>query len=208
MPIKLIMIKSQFLISIAFSLFMATSVVYAQLEDHSHHKQMAQESFRVTEEQYRIPEDIMLLDHNGQERSLRAALNADEPLMMQFIFATCPTVCPVLSASFAGLQGRLDKEKFPYRLVSITIDPEHDTVDVLADYRGKFRAGEHWNMYTGSLAEIERAQHVFGAYYGSNKMYHRPVTFIRKSKEGPWLRFQGLPSPADLYNELMKSSQE
>mgnify|MGYP002083800012 CR=1 FL=1 len=42
------------------------------------------------------------------------------------------------------------------RLVSITVDPDHDTPEVLRAYAEKFEAGEDWHFLTGPRDEIYR----------------------------------------------------
>jgi len=73
-----------------------------------------------------------------------------------FIFTRCPSACPMLTAKFKALQGELGA--LPHvRYVSITVDPEHDTPQVLAAYAARFAADtSHWSFLTGPLAEIEK----------------------------------------------------
>jgi protein SCO1/2 len=62
---------------------------------------------------------------------------AGQPWIADFIYTTCDGPCPVLSANMARLQTRLPA---PFQLVSFTIDPEHDTPRVLAEYGQRFGA--------------------------------------------------------------------
>lgn len=69
-----------------------------------------------------------------------------------FMFTRCRTICPMMSAEMARLAGELATE---LRLVSFTIDPEHDTPEVLADYAERFGADEdRWIFLTGDKATI------------------------------------------------------
>jgi protein SCO1 len=72
-----------------------------------------------------------------------------------FVFTRCGTVCPTLTAKFKALQTRLD-ELEGVRFVSISVDPEHDTPEVLKEYAARYAAGERWHFLTGPLADIER----------------------------------------------------
>jgi protein SCO1/2 len=73
-----------------------------------------------------------------------------------FVFTRCPSVCPLLTAKMASLQKRLGSRP-NLRFVSISVDPEHDTPQVLAQYAQKFGADpERWRFLTGPLADIER----------------------------------------------------
>ncbi len=72
-----------------------------------------------------------------------------------FIFTSCTATCPTQSARLAQFQTRLDARP-DLRFVSITIDPDHDTPEVLARYAERFRADPaRWLFLTGE----ERAIH-------------------------------------------------
>lgn len=73
-----------------------------------------------------------------------------------FVFTRCATVCPLLTAKFANLQKRL-ADVPGLRFVSISVDPEHDTPEVLARYAARYEADpERWWFLTGSLEAIEQ----------------------------------------------------
>ena len=78
-------------------------------------------------------------------------------------------------------------------MISITIDPEHDTPRQLRKYADRIGARAGWQFLTGPWDAIVAVQRAFDANYpGNNKMYHRPLTFLRATAEGPWVRFEGL----------------
>jgi protein SCO1/2 len=73
-----------------------------------------------------------------------------------FVFTRCPTVCPLLTAKMAALQKRLGSRS-TLRFASISVDPEHDTPAILAQYAAKYGAdAERWRFLTGPLSDIER----------------------------------------------------
>lgn len=119
--------------------------------------------------------------------------------MLNFIFTTCTTVCPVMSATFSQAQGKLGK----VRMISISIDPEHDTPSRLKEYAKRFEAGPQWSMLTGSLENSIAVQRAFDIYRG-DKMNHEPVTFMRKEPDQPWVRINGFISADDLVREYEK----
>ena len=71
-----------------------------------------------------------------------------------FVFTRCPDVCPLLSNRMAGLQRTFAQTTDPVRLVSFSVDPAHDTPEVLADYAHHFGAGDKWLFATGSRDAI------------------------------------------------------
>jgi len=65
------------------------------------------------------------------------------------IFTSCPDICPVMSSQMANLHRRLEHPDV--RFVSITVDPEVDTPEVLREYAARYGAdSERWRFLTGS----------------------------------------------------------
>jgi protein SCO1/2 len=151
---------------------------------------------------YNIP-DAQMVDKEGNDVELRQLIDYGGPVMMQFIFATCSTICPVLSASFASAQPELDAlAGGQYRLISISIDPEQDTPERLDMYAKRFKAGKNWHFLTGNRNDIVKILKAFDASYtGNNKMYHKSLTFMRSAPGANWLRIEGLLSKNEIVAE-------
>lgn len=74
-----------------------------------------------------------------------------------FIFTRCPNICPKFTAKMGTLQDRSAKELPALKLVSFTVDPEHDTPEVLTAYGQKHRADfSRWSFLRGERPELER----------------------------------------------------
>ncbi len=72
-----------------------------------------------------------------------------------FIFTSCPSVCPMITAQMANLQRRVDDDRF--RLVSFSVDPENDTPEVLRRYAALHGADlERWVFLTGERATLRQ----------------------------------------------------
>ena len=84
-----------------------------------------------------------------------------------FIYASCADTCPLLTAKMARVQARLGPDFGPrVFFVSITVDPERDTPEVLKRYaeaHGATTAG--WAFVTGSPDEIRAVARRYGVYY-------------------------------------------
>ncbi len=75
-------------------------------------------------------------------------------LVANLFFATCKSVCPDMNAQMARLQNKIGEEN-DVRLLSFTVDPEHDSVSVLADYATKMGADvSRWWFLTGNKDSI------------------------------------------------------
>jgi protein SCO1/2 len=173
----------------------------AEADDpHAHHRaQAVSESATRTLAAYALP-DLTMFDQNGDAVSVRELLSADRPTLVNFIFTTCTAICPVMSATFAQVQRQLGDDSGKVRMVSVSIDPEQDTPEALAEYAARFEAGPQWIFLTGSLEDSIALQKAFDAYRG-DKMNHAPLTLVRVGPDAQWVRYDGFASAADLVKE-------
>ena len=147
--------------------------------------------------------DVTLRNAHGKKVNFPELMQFDGPILLNFIFTSCATICPVMSATFAQTQEDLAKIEGHYLMVSISIDPEYDTPSRLRDYANLHDAGDNWMMLTGQFDDIFSVVRAFDAIYkGDNKMYHRPLTFLRAGPDADWLRLEGLLSSAELADEF------
>jgi protein SCO1/2 len=155
--------------------------------------------YRRTIENYTIP-DVVLVNQNGARIRFKDLLTSNQPVIVDFIFGTCTTICPVLSASYVNLQQKLGSDSQKVKLVSISIDPENDTPKVMKEYLKRYRAMPGWDFLTGSRADIDKVMYAFNAYI-PNKMSHYPLTLIRSPADGKWTRIFGLMSSSEFMTE-------
>jgi protein SCO1/2 len=148
---------------------------------------------------YRL-DGLRLLRSDGRAVSLDDELRHDGPLVLDFVFTTCTAICPIQSRTFAELQARSDPARL-LRLVSISIDPLHDTPAVLRGYARQFGARERWRFYTGTVAQSLAVQRAFDVYRG-NKMNHVPLAFVRRAPGQPWVRLEGYAGVDALLREI------
>ncbi len=174
-------------------------------DPHAHHRaMMAQTGYQRSEHRYTL-QDTPVVGMDGEKTSLLAALNDEKPVMVNFIFTTCTTICPVLSATFRQVQSELGPEADTVTMVSISIDPEYDTPERLQAYASMFGAGEQWEFLTGTANDMIAIQKSFDVYRGG-KMNHEPTVLLRQGPDAPWVRLDGLVSADDVvkeYRQLM-----
>jgi len=150
--------------------------------------------------EYTVPQ-VTLVRADGKSVSLPDELNDGRPVVMNFIFTTCTSICPLLSQTLAQLQDKLGADRDRVHIVSITIDPEEDTPARLTEYAQRYHAGAEWQHYTGSVQAIETTARAFNAFRG-DKMSHTPLTLLRVAPGKPWVRFDGFATADDLLREL------
>jgi len=149
---------------------------------------------------HQIP-NIELVTMNGQKIKFSQLVYSGQPVILDFIFASCPTFCPLLSATFAKAQQLAADEDIKPKFISITIDPENDTPKKLKAYAEKFHAGPDWHFLTGEFDQITALQQAFSAFYG-DKISHRALIFVNSGQPGSdWLRLEGFSSASNLLAE-------
>jgi len=148
---------------------------------------------------------VALRDRQGRKVDFAELLEFDGPILLNFIFTSCATICPVQSATFGQVQPDLAAIDDRYLMVSVSIDPEYDTPRRLREYAELHHARDNWVMLTGQFDDIFAVVRAFDAVYkGENKMYHRPLTFLRANADAPWLRLEGLLGAEELADEYAK----
>jgi protein SCO1/2 len=176
----------------------APCIVGAQAPADAHeHVQSAHVTFE--DARYSVPR-VKLVRADGKPVSLPEEMDDGRPVVLNFIFTSCGSTCPLMSQVFGQFQRRLGAEMQGVHLMSISIDPEEDTPARLTEYAQQFGAGPHWQHYTGSVAASIAAQRAFDVYRG-DKMSHAAVTLLRASPGKPWRRIEGFVTPDDLVRE-------
>lgn len=153
-------------------------------------------------ERYQMP-DVTLISQEGKKVRLKSLVDSGKPVIVDFIYGTCTTICPILSVCFTNLQGKLAANSQKVHLVSISIDPENDSPKVMRDYLKRYRAKPGWDFLTGSRKDIDAVMKSFDAYI-PNKMSHYAVTFIHMPQEKNWVRINGIMSTSEFIEEIKK----
>jgi cytochrome oxidase Cu insertion factor (SCO1/SenC/PrrC family) len=111
----------------------------------------------VTKEQDENPwdpagiEDFSFIDTDGQ--TVTKADLIGKPFVISFIFTLCRGPCPNVSREMREIQDRL--KDYDLNLVSLTVDPQRDTADVLKTYGRELGADfSRWKFLTGPQSEI------------------------------------------------------
>lgn len=125
--------------------------------------------------------DFTLTDQDGQMVTLSSLQG--KIVLLDFIFTRCPGPCPLLSLKFSQLQKQLgDRLGKDVMLVSVTIDPRHDTPEVLKEYAKRYEANTAgWKFLTGSTRDIIMVAAGFGADYQAGAdgvIEHRLLTCV------------------------------
>ncbi len=166
----------------------------ARAHDGHAHREPAAGGARRLEGRYAMPH-APLTDEAGVRVDLAQALDRPGPVLMNFIYTTCPGICPVLSAVFAETAAELGPDLRRTRFWSVSIDPDYDTPERLRAYAAQFDAPPEWRFFTGPPAAVNAVRDAFDAL-DDIKMAHSPLILLRRSGDA-WLRFEGWTTPAE-----------
>lgn len=113
--------------------------------------------------------EFELTDHQGRTR--RLADFDDRVVLLFFGFANCPDVCPTTLVDLAQVLGKLGTDSERVQVLFVTVDPERDTPQRLADYVTKFHP-DFLGLYTdpsrtASLAKEFKFHHAAHAADGA-----------------------------------------
>jgi protein SCO1/2 len=185
------------LICLLASIVAISTTAAADDDPHAKHRAMMKQKSEPTAESAEIDlRDQLLIDQDGRELMFVKDVIGDNIVVMDFVYTTCTTICPVLSALFTQVQGKLGDEVVgsEVRLVSMSADPIRDTPQRLKAYSAKHRAGEGWLWLTGPKPAVDDVLTGLGAYT-SNFEDHPSMVLIGDGRTGEWKRLFGFPNP-------------
>jgi protein SCO1 len=148
---------------ILFAVLVLPSIAYLLLSTGKHRfkhlpfygpreADLSKMSGNVPDTIYHTIPDFSLYNQEGKKVSLAAFEN--KFLVVNFFFATCPGICPKMTSQLYRVQ-----KKFPamrdLRILSFSVNPEHDSVPVLRDYGRKHMINPtKWHLLTGDKKQI------------------------------------------------------
>jgi len=152
----------------------------------------------------KIP-DVTVQDQNGKSLNFYTDLVKGKVVAINFIFTTCTTICPPLTATFRRVQQQLAEQKSSAQLISVSVDPAIDTPERLRDFAAKFKAEPGWAFVTGNTSDINSLLQQLGVAV-TNKNDHTPMILIGNDEAGYWTRAYGLSSPTSLVKLITEAA--
>jgi len=167
----------------------------ADEDPHAKHRAMMKQKSQPAESVDIDIRDRLLVNQDGEDVQFATDVIGDNIVVMDFVYTTCTTICPVLSALFTQVQTKLgDSVGDEVRLVSVSVDPIRDTPQRLKAYSEKHRAGEGWSWITGPKPAVDDVLTGLGAYT-TNFEDHPTMVLVGDGRTGEWKRLFGFPNP-------------
>lgn len=135
-----------------------------------------------------FPADVTLQTAWGEEYSF--ANMEPKVRLVEFMYTSCPDICPPTTLKMSQLRKELkdqgvfgDKVEF----ITITIDPAHDTPELLADYAALFEVEKNdgWVFLTGKEEDVKKVADAFEFLYrdpGTGFLIHSSFTYLVDEK--------------------------
>lgn len=144
---------------------------------------MAQEATPLSKQRYNFKDvspraqiqkrhlpNVELITHNSEKVRFYDDLIKDKRVVIQFMFAQCKDVCPIITHNLAEVQrllkGRVGSDIFFY---SITLSPDEDSPRDLKAFAKMHGAGPGWTFLTGKPEDILHLRKSLGFFYNNPK---------------------------------------
>ena len=139
--------------------------------------------------------NVEVVTHEGKTLRFYDDLIKGKKVVVNFIYLNCVDICPLSTSRMAQIRQRLGeavgRDVFIY---SITMEPEHDTPELLNAYADAFGAGEGWLFLTGKPEDIKLIRHRLGDR-SRRLSEHRNDLVLGNDETGDWSR-------SSIYNDF------
>ncbi len=148
--------------------------------------------------------DVMLTTHEGRDVRFYQDLVKGKVVLINFMYATCTNSCPTFTANLVRVQqlfgDRVGRDVFMY---SISLDPEHDSPQVLLDYARNYSVQPGWTFLTGSMADITTLRRRLGlrdpdSAIDADKTQHIGVVLYGNERLDRWAACPALSEPREI----------
>jgi protein SCO1/2 len=153
---------------------------------------------------------VALVTHQAEPVRFYDDLLRGRGVLVNFMYTSCLDLCPLSTANLARLQELLaDRLGRDLVMLSITVDPERDTPEVLRRYAATHGARPGWYFLTGRRADLEAVQRSLGFVDppgGADPRQgpHTALLVIGHEARGRWLKLDVMTSPAQIADAVRR----
>jgi len=142
--------------------------------------------------------DAKLIKHDGKVMRFYGDLIQGRSVVIDTFFTTCTSICPRLNKRMAEIQAwlgdRLGKDVY---LISISVDPEHDTPPRLVQYAKRSHARAGWYFLTGPRQNVDFVLRKLGHFVDSPDD-HTSIFLVGNDRTELWKKVQGFANAKDV----------
>lgn len=145
----------------------------------------------------RLP-DTPLVDDRGREIRFFSDLVKNQAVVISFFYTNCRGTCPGTNLVLADVRDSLAKDfGKSVRLISISVEPEKDDVEAIAEYAAQFRSEAtnpdtpDWVFLTGKPEDVRELRYRLGYYeidpaVDNDPTQHAATVIIGNHATGRW----------------------
>lgn len=146
---------------------------------------------------------LAMVRHDGVPTTFRDLVDG-HATAVQLMFTSCTTTCPIQGAIFARVQRSLpDQLHSRIQLLSLSVDPGHDTPAVLKAWLARFAAGPGWSAAAPRAADVERLRDFAGRGGTPSDNHSTRIQMFNRRGELVW-RTGELPDAEEITSLLRK----
>jgi protein SCO1/2 len=145
--------------------------------------------------------NVELTTHEGRVVRFYEDLVKGQVVAINFMFTTCGNTCPLITEYLAAAQKALGEPMSrKISLLSISLEPEHDTPEVLRGYRQVHGVSQGWIFLTGRRDDIEFLRRRLGVYdldpaIDTDPSQHAGIVILGNEPQGRWRAISALSHP-------------
>jgi len=135
--------------------------------------------------------DVAVVDQSGRPLHFYRDLIAQKVVVVAFFFTQCQGTCSIVAYTLDHLQTALgDRLGRDVSLISVSIDPKHDTPAALAEWGKRHRVKPGWTLVTGDQDAMNRLSRAFTSD-NARPGLHSIIVYIGNDRTGEWIRDTG-----------------
>jgi len=147
--------------------------------------------------------DLPLLTQDGKKVRFYTDMLRGKVVLISFIYTSCTEICPILMPNLVRIQELLgDGSGKEVSLISISVDPEDDTPEVLKRYGEKYGAGPGWTFLTGKKENVDWVVYKLGQYTEDFED-HSMLFLLGDVKNARWVKMRGDLPPETVAARLL-----
>jgi protein SCO1 len=149
---------------------------------------------------------VALRTHDGKRVRFYEDLIKGKVVAINFMFTSCSSFCPRATANLIKVQRHLGARLgVDVHMLSITVDPDRDTPDVLNKYAIAHQTMPGWEFLTGEKGDIDQIRRKLGVFDDDpDKTQHTGILTYGNEATGSWAAMPVIAAPAVIARTLIK----
>lgn len=109
-----------------------------------------------------VAPDFHLKDQSGQPVALSQFHG--QPVVLTFLYAHCPDVCPLTAETLRAAQAQLGKDASRVMMLAVSVDPKGDTQEAVQNFSTQHKLTANWHYLIGTQSELSPVWNAYSVY--------------------------------------------